>query len=135
MAPTISRFDVASATFKAARRGPSIAAVRTGTRVTYRLSEPARTVFSVTRLAPGRLEGRRCNAPNKRNRRARTCTRRVAMRGSFVHRGIAGTNAFRFTGRLDSRALAPGDYLLSAIAYDPAGNRSSPVKHPFTIVR
>jgi len=38
----------------------------------------------------------------------------VTLPGSFTRTGNAGTNRFRFTGRLDGDKLAVGDYRLIA---------------------
>jgi hypothetical protein len=59
----------------------------------------------------------------------------VTLRGAFTHRGKAGRNRFKLTGRLNGRKLAPGRYRLRAVATDPAGNSGSPKRSRFRIVR
>ena len=112
-------------TLAASASGPSLLAARrpTRTRVSYRLSEPARMRFTVQRRQAGRRVGRRCVAPNRRNRGRRRCIRYVTLRGSFSHQGAAGTNRFRFTGRLRGRKLRPARYRLVGVPTDAAGNR------------
>lgn len=132
--PQLSGLRLGSRRFRAAPRGGSIAAA-VGTRVSYTLSEPATTTFTVERARLGRKVGRRCVAPNRRNRRARRCTRYSRVRGSFSHQGSAGANSFRFTGSVGLRALRPGQYRLVAVAMDAAGNRSKPARTNFRIVR
>ena len=125
-------------TLAAAGRGPSLLAGRrrpTRTRVSYRLSEPARMRFTVQRRSAGRRVGRRCVVPNRRNRGRRRCVRYVTLRGSFTHQGAAGTNRFRFTGRLRRRKLAPARYRLVGVPTDAAGNRGRAVRARFRIVR
>jgi hypothetical protein len=133
-APRVTGLRLGLRRFRAAVRGGSIASPQ-GTRVKYALSEAATTTFTVERALPGRKLGRRCVAPNSRNRRARRCTRYSRVRGSFRHNGRAGANSFRFTGRVGGRALRPGAYRLVAVAKDAAGNRSQPARTSFQIVR
>ena len=124
-------------TFAAALRGPSIAQSRVpvGTRLSYRLSEVAPVTFTVQRQAAGRRVGGRCVRPTRANRRRPRCTRYVRVRGGFVHRGRAGANSFKFTGRLAGRRLSPARYRLVGIAEDAAGNISAPARASFRIER
>jgi hypothetical protein len=57
----------------------------------------------------------------------------VRVKGGFTHAGAAGTNTFRFMGRLRGRALRRGKYRLVAVATDAAGNRSAALRRPFRI--
>jgi hypothetical protein len=125
-----------TSTFAAARRGASIAqrGVPVGATVSYRLSEAATVTFMVERQRAGRRVGRRCVKATRANRRRPRCTRYVSVRGSFVHRGKAGRNSFKFTGRLAGRKLSPGRYRLVGIAKDAAGNVSTPERTSFRIV-
>ena len=59
----------------------------------------------------------------------------MRLRGSFTHTGRAGTNSFKFTGRLRRRKLRPARYRLAAVATDAAGNRSPAKRRTFRIVR
>ena len=125
--PTILSLGAGPLTFRAAARGGTLSAVvPTGTRVSYRLSEAASVRFAIERQTTGRRVGRRCVARTRANRNNARCTRFVA-RGSFRHSGRAGSNSFRFSGRLLGRKLAPGRYRFSAVATD-SGRLSSPVK-------
>jgi len=129
----LSTLSISPASFRAAGSGPSIAVVAGG-KVSYRLSEPASVTFRVERPLPGRRVRGRCVAPKRSNARSRTCTRYVALRGSFTHKGKAGANKFTFAGRVRRRKLTPGRYRLRGEATDPAGNKS-PLRHiPFRIV-
>ena len=138
LAPSIARLAIRPSAFRAARRGASVA-VATGARVTLTLSRAAYLIFTVERAASGRRVGRRCVAPGSRNRRRPSCTRYLALKGSFRYpaRGLAaaGARGFRFTGRLAGRALAPGGYRLVAVAVGATGARSSASRSAFRIVR
>jgi hypothetical protein len=58
----------------------------------------------------------------------------VAVRGSFSQVAQAGSNGFRFTGRLRGRKLALGRYRLVLAAKDAAGNKSKAKRAKFRIV-
>ena len=134
--PLQGALRLSAATFRAARSGPSArAAAGLGTRVRYFLSEPGSTRFRVERAVRGRRVGGRCVRTTRANAGNRPCTRYVLMRGSFSRRATAGTNRFRFTGRLSGRALKPGRYRLVARSTDAAGNRSSLGRVRFRIAR
>jgi hypothetical protein len=133
-APLLSALAVTPRRFRAASRGGSVAAVRTGTRVSFTLDRAASVRFTVARRLVGRRVGSRCVAPTRRNRQARRCIRFVVVKGSFTRVGKAGANAFRFTGRMRKRRLALGRYVLRAkpIAAGVAGKSA---KVAFRIVR
>ena len=118
----LSGLRVVPAKFRALRRGSSISSP-SGAKVTYGLSEGASVTFTVRRAVAGRRVGGRCVAAKRPNRRARTCTRYVAVKGSFTHVGRAGANSFRFSARIGAHALAHGRYILVAGA--AAGTRRS----------
>jgi hypothetical protein len=129
-----------SPTFRAADSGPSATAAATpvGTVVTFTLARTARVTFTVQRPAPGRSakHGRRdtCDRPSRKNKHKRACKRWVGVTGSFVRDGVAGSNRFRFTGRMAGHKLAPGRYRL--VATPVAGGRRLAVAYAsFTIVR
>jgi hypothetical protein len=136
-APALSRLRLAPAVFRAASRGASIGARRhrVGSRISYRLSEAATVSFRVQRAAKGRRVGGRCRRPTRANRNRRRCVRYVLLRGSFSHTGAAGSNRFRFNGRLRRRKLRPAVYRLRARGVDAAGNRSPLARKRFRIVR
>jgi hypothetical protein len=53
-----------------------------------------------------------CDRPTTKNAKRKKCTRTVTLTGSFTLTGVAGTNKFHFTGRLNGKRLAPGKYTL-----------------------
>ena len=118
---------------RAARRGGSIGP-RGAATVTYDLSAAARVRFTIKRVLAGRRRGGRCRPPSDAPR-GRRCERRVRVRGSFTHRGTAGLNRFRFTGRLGGRPLRPGRYQLQATPLTSSGRPGSPRRATFAIRR
>jgi hypothetical protein len=118
-APVLSGLTVAPRAFVAAPAGPAINkhGRRRGGRVSYDDTAAATTTFSIRRKTSGVERDGRCvvkRGPASKQKLKR-CTR-WANAGSFVHRDLAGRNAFHFTGRVDGRALTPGDYLIRALA-------------------
>jgi hypothetical protein len=102
--------------FRAARSGPAVAPAgrRSGALVAFTLDRAASVRLGVERAIRGRLVGGRCVGPTRANRGKRACTRYGGVEGRFTHRGVVGTNRFRFTGRLSARRLRPGRYRLVA---------------------
>jgi hypothetical protein len=118
-AARLTRLRLSRAAFPAATSGGSVGALRAprgrrvrGTVVSFRLDKRASVRFTV----------RRCL-----NRR---CTRTSAVSGRFTRASVTGTNRFRFSGRMNRRALTAGRYRLVAIPVNGAATRVS-----FRIVR
>jgi hypothetical protein len=132
--PAVSSLKLSATTFRPFPSGGSIAAVKLGTTVRYRLSEAARVPFVVDLKSPGRKAGKKCVKPKPSNRRKKACVRYVKV-GGFMHAGKKGENQFRFSGRIKRKALKPGNYRLVAVAVDAAGNKSAKRSLPFRIVR
>jgi hypothetical protein len=136
VAPRLTGLRLSPTRFRAYRSGRSVRSARTrGTRVRYRLSEAARVRFRVQRALAGRRVRGQCRRPTRNNRGRPRCKRYRTLRGSFSHQGKTGRNRFKFSGRLARRKLRPAKYRLVATAKDTAGNRSSPKRKPFRIVR
>jgi hypothetical protein len=130
--PKLSRLTFSRYTFAAARFGASVspdtkAAPKTGTRLSFSLSEPSSVRFTVERKVGGRKLRGRCVNPG-RSPHGRKCTRWAAVRGSFSFAGTAGENTLIFRGRVGGKSLKPGDYRLNTKATDNARN-ASPLKH------
>jgi hypothetical protein len=123
-APTIASLVVKPRRFVAGR----------GTRITVNVDEGGTLRFTIQRRLPGRKVGKRCVKPTRRNRAARRCTRYVSRRG-FNKPSKAGTNRYRFSGRLRGKKLAPGAYRMRAVAVDAEGHKSAPKYAPFRILR
>ena len=140
--PRISRLRLTNDPFVVARARTPISGSaarrvtgrhRRGTALEYTLSEAATVRIAISRRLPGRRRGGRCVATSPRLRRGAGCTRSVA-RGSLTRTSHAGPNTVAFSGRIGSKALAPGAYQATLTAVDGAGRRSSPRTVRFTIV-
>jgi hypothetical protein len=137
--PAISGATISPAAIRPERgSGPEATAsakraVKRGARVTFTLSHAATVTFTVQRKVTGRKVGRRCVNQTRANRTKKRCSRLV-MVGRFTRPGVAGANGFHFTGRVNGRPLAPGNYVLSLVATDAAGMTSSPVSRPFRTI-
>ena len=143
LAPTVTGFALTPSRFRVApaasptdaradgrrRRAPR------GSRLRFTLSEPADARIPIKRTRPGRRVGRRCEAPTRRLRNRRRCTR-YRRAGTLTRNNLpAGRNTIRFSGRIGKRTLAPGGYRATVTATDPAGNRSTPKHATFRIAR
>jgi hypothetical protein len=137
VAGAISALTISPGAFLAAPSGATVSAATAATRkkygskISYRDSQVATTTFTVLRPTNGRMQGRSCKKPSKKNKHGRRCTLYVQV-GSFTHIDKAAANSFHFSGRLRGRRLAPGSYRLQAIAHDAAGNGRA-VDKSFTI--
>jgi hypothetical protein len=139
-----SRLGIAPGAFPAAPSGPPALTARRkprrkyGAQVSYVLNLAATVRFTVQQAQPGRKTGTgrraRCVAPTKGNRRARRCTRIVTLGGSFTRSARAGSNKFRFTGRLGGRKLKPGKYTLVATP-SANGRTGRSVSKAFRIIK
>jgi DNA-binding beta-propeller fold protein YncE len=141
-APTLSGYGLSRTTFAAASKGASIAVAaakrqkpKVGTTIRYTLSEAAKVTFKIEKATGGRKVKGRCVKPSRKNRRAKRCTRYVALKGAATDAGVAGRNSSKFSGRWQGRKLAPGRYRLVATARDAAGNLAKPKRVAFKIVR
>jgi hypothetical protein len=115
--PRLRSLRLSRRRFYAATHRPTIAALETGTTITYTDTLAARTTFRVLRCA---ARGRR------------PCSRLVSV-GSFTHRDHKGINRVRFTGWLRGRPLTPGSYVLRLSA-TLAGQKSTGLSTSFQIV-
>jgi hypothetical protein len=82
-------------------------------------------------LKTGRVARRGRNAIGARG----ASVGRFATGGRFAVRGGRGLNRLRFSGRIRGRPLAPGTYVLRAVAVDLARRTSAPLAVPFRIGR
>jgi acid phosphatase type 7 len=105
-APVISRLSLSRTRF-------SLPPTGRGTTFRYRLSEIAAVRFRIKRKVAGRYK----------------------TVGTFTDQGVAGKNRRRFRGRLDGRRLRPGAYRAGLVAMDYVGNRSTPKRVRFRVVR
>ena len=133
--PELTSLELSPDTFTPARRGPAIVRQgRAGTALRFRLSRAALVRLAVVRaagmpedLAPktDRSESRLPPAPSESGR--------TTSGGRFSVRGRRGVNRLRFSGRVRGRPLAPGAYVLRAVAVDRARRTSTPEAVRFRI--
>jgi uncharacterized repeat protein (TIGR01451 family) len=138
LAPSLASARVTNQTFTVDAAGPAEPVVRArarkGTSFVYRLSEPARVLFTIERREKGRRVGRNCKKPSRSNRRRKPCVRFVKV-GTFAQDGAAGSNTRKWSGKIRTRALKPGAYRASVGATDAAGNASALKRLSFKVVR
>jgi PKD repeat protein len=140
--PTVRSLRISPATFAVAPGRTATLAATTrahrphhkGTMIAFTLSERARVVIAFARRRTGIRVGKRCQAPSRKHRHGRACTRYAAA-GALTRRSEpAGKLGIPFTGRLGRAAIRLGRYRLTLTATDPAGNRSAPKTAVFTVV-
>jgi hypothetical protein len=133
--PALARLKLSPASFRAARHGAAIsrAGTGTGTTVSYTDSEAAITALEILRKQAGRTRGHSCVALSRKLARAKPCIR-LTRAYAFLHRDRAGSNRFHFSGRVNGHALAPGAYVLQAVARTSEAI-SAPVSASFRILR
>jgi len=132
----LSSLSISPSAFLAAPSGATITAAtakkkKYGANITYRDSQVATTTFSVLRPTSGRMQGKSCKKPSKKNKHGKRCKLYVTL-GGFTHSDSAGAISLHFSGRLKGKRLAPGSYRLQAVARDAAGS-SAAVAKSFTI--
>jgi hypothetical protein len=136
--PADSALRLSRKRFRAAAHGATIeaASAKVGTIVSYSDSQAATTTFTVLRPTGGVRSGKRCIARGHGQRGAhhKRCTAYIKL-GSFAHTDSAGSNRFRFSGRLAGGKLAPGKYRLTATPRNAAGEAGATLTVSFTIVR
>lgn len=96
-----------------------------GTNVSYALSEAASV----------RVVVERCAKYVKRKGKPRRCARFAALRGAQTKTGKAGSNGFRFTGRVGGKPLAAGSYRLALTPTDLAANVGKTTRVAFVVRR
>jgi hypothetical protein len=133
-APVVSALTISPGAFYAALSGATVTAAAKhsfGALVSYRDSQLATATFTVLAESSGRLQGRSCKQPPKKNAHAKRCTILVT-RGSFQHTDAIGANRLHLSGRLHGKPLSAGRYRLEVVAHDAAGH-SATVSRSFTI--
>jgi N-acetylneuraminic acid mutarotase len=124
--PGLSGLRLTPTAFSGTRAG-------SGTTVAYRLSEPARTTFTISAASRGVLSHGRCVAPGL-GARGPACTRLVPV-ASFVGLGASGNNTARFTAHVGRTRLAPRTYELDAVPYGVTGSRGAQSSARFSVTR
>jgi alpha-tubulin suppressor-like RCC1 family protein len=127
-APILGAVTLSKSVFRAAPSGATVlAALATGTLVSYTDSTAATTTFEVVRVQSGVISrhGKSCGKPPKHPKgKLKRCSYTETV-GSFSHADNVGVNSFRFTGRLHGGKLSPGSYRLLATAKSSSGKSAT----------
>jgi hypothetical protein len=133
--PDVTGLALSRTRFRLGTALPSVAAVKTGTVIRFKISEAATVRLRFKRTLPGRRVGGKCRKPTRVNRSRRRCTRVLSVRGSVSLAAQAGARRIKFAGRLSARRrLRPGSYQLTLRATDAAGNVSTPDRARFRLL-
>ncbi|MGB0871785.1 MAG: PKD domain-containing protein [Solirubrobacterales bacterium] len=122
--PLVSRLRVKPSKFKRRSRKA---------RITFRLSERANARVIVQRRTAGRRVGKSCRKATRRNRRRAKCVRWVRTGRIVKRRARAGSNTYRFRGKIGRKTLNRGSYRMAVYAVDSAKGRSSTVYRRFRV--
>jgi hypothetical protein len=133
--PSITNLKVSAKRWLRGNKLASVSALPTGTTISFRLSEAARSTVAFQRAQPGRRVGGKCAKPTAANRDRKACVRYVGAGQLSSFAGKAGSNKVKFQGRLSrAKSLAPGTYRVVVRARDAAGNAAKRNGPSFTIV-
>ena len=130
-------------TFKTLNAGGAVsskvgkkAKVPVGTTVSYGLTAAATVGFTVEKATKGRKVGKKCKKQTAGNKKGHKKCSLFKPLGGFPHAGVAGTNAFKFSGRLNNKVLTPATKALAPGSYRLTGSAGGATKQaPFKIVR
>jgi hypothetical protein len=131
--PVLSAVSLTHTRFAVAKARTAIAALVRGTALRLTSTEGGRLSIAVVRVRPGQRRGRVCRAVSRPVRRG-ACTLLTSV--ATLTRSIrGGRTSVAFSGRIGSRALAPGNYRLVLTVRDGSANVSKAAQRSFTIVR
>lgn len=139
VAPAITGARLVPPRFRVSKRATAISArpnVPQGTSFHFTLSEAARLQIAFKHSVAGLRSGRRCVAPSAklRRRHAKRCTRTLIVGQLSRSQEQKGADTLAFSGRIGTRALAPGAYTATLTAIT-GGLTSVPVTLSLTVVR
>ena len=102
-----------------------------GTTIRFNLTTTSTVTIAIAHIVNGRRSHGRCVASA---RRGRACTL-MTPAGTITRRAVrAGQVSFAFSGRIGTKALAPGTYVATVTAKNTVGTRSRAASARFTIV-
>ncbi|MBJ7472394.1 MAG: hypothetical protein JHD16_13895 [Solirubrobacteraceae bacterium] len=125
-APTIAGLKAKPSTARRARGKKKAVPAK----LSFTVSEASVITFTGERASKGRTAGKRCVAGGKKGKR---CTAYKPVKGALRIDARAGAGKLDFAGRLGATKLGAGTYRLTAVAIDPAGNRSAPAAVTVTV--
>lgn len=133
--PKITNVRVSAKRWLAGSKLASVSALPTGTTISFRLSEPARSTVAFQRSLLGRRAGGKCVKPTAANRDGKACVRYVGAGQLPSFAGKAKVNKVKFQGLLRrGKSLTSGTYRVVIRARDAAGNTAKKNGPSFTIV-
>jgi hypothetical protein len=106
-----------------------------GSRLRLTLSETADVRILIERALSRRPVGNHCQAPTRTTRTGVAAPATSTPAPSPATARPPGANTIPFSGRIGTRALAPGRYRATITATDAAGNRSAVKRASFSIAR
>jgi hypothetical protein len=140
LAPRITGAHLSHSRFRVSKQATAISAkvkskVPQGTSFDFTLSEAARLQIAFTRSAAGLRSGRRCVAPSTklRHQHAKHCTRTLTIGTLSRAKEQPGNDSLAFSGRIGTKALAPGSYR-AILTASMSGLSSAPVTLSLTVV-
>lgn len=135
-APVVSGLRMVPARLRSGDALPRLVQRRTGRHIRFRVSEPAKVRLKFARVTRGRRVGRSCRPARAALRRRPACTRFVAIRPSIRLDVPGALNRVRFEARLSrAKRLTAGRYRLTLTAADRSGNRATPKRTRFVVLR
>ena len=133
--PKITNLRVSAKRWLAGSKLASVSALPTGTTISFRLSEAARSTVAFQRALPGRRSGGKCVKQTAGNRDAKACVRYVGAGQLPSFAGKAKVNKVKFQGLLRrGKSLTSGTYRVVVRARDAAGNAAKKNGPTFTIL-
>ena len=139
-APAFTKLKLTNTTFKVGTKKTALVAktkkkpAKTGTTLSYTLSENATASIAVQKAVAGRKSGKSCVKPTAKLKKAKKCTRYATVK-TLTRLQLAGANKVAFSGRIGNTKLKPGKYRFSITGTDARGNTSLAVKKSFRIVQ
>lgn len=100
------------------------------TKIFVTLSDAASVKYTIARRITGRRAGKKCSAKRRTGKR---CVLYKNV-GSITKTAKRGRSYFRFNGRMRRKALAPGNYRVTAVATTSDGLVSPAKRASFTII-
>ena len=136
--PAITSAHQSHPTWREGNKLPQISAKKrpaVGTTFSFSLNEQAAVSLIFAQKVTGRKVAHKCAPKTRKNDKRRACKRTVTD-GTLSFAGHSGTNKILFEGRISRRKkLKPGRYTVVIEATNPAGERATPQKLSFTIVK
>ncbi|MBJ7470680.1 MAG: DUF4394 domain-containing protein, partial [Solirubrobacteraceae bacterium] len=134
--PTLSGLKLTPTSFRVTKRPKGASTkVKTGSTISFTVSELSTVSFTFERVETGRLSGGTCKKQTSKNRKAKSCQRSVTV-GNLKVTAPAGQNSVKFNGKVNgSKTLSRASYRITAIAMDTAKQKSGATSARFKVVR